>query len=539
MTFWIMISCALVGMGIMFLLIPSALRSARVTRIFQRGQDLHHTHHQPVPRLGGLALAIAFIGIEMFLAIVFPEQRAKTPGRLVVLLSSLAMFGLGLWDDIKPLGAKRKLLGQIAIALTVCAFGIGIQQFKIPFTSTIINLSGWGVVLTVLWLVGMTNLINLIDGVDGLAGGICLMLMGLLAYVGNNNGSYECLGAGMAGALIGFLWFNFPPARIYLGDSGAYFLGFQIGIFALINSHKGTVLVALVAPLFVLALPILDTGLAILRRGLRGLPIFRADKRHLHHHLLQMGLSRRRVVFYFYAVTLVFLAMAFAAYWSRGDLVPVLLGTSTLVLLLCASRLRFSRSWFEVHRVVGESLQMREEVQYTLTLMRWLEMEGSRHSSAEELWQDLAFAARRLGYSSVKMTLADGERVWASADICLRTHSVVQPLERGRLGTLELKANACETGAVLVPGTQSCERSFCPCVADEGVFEIVSELLAEGWIKAVRKLETGDQAPLRFDTRRASPSRLSRRRFSFFGAAPADVAQPSQEPASPRGGAER
>ena len=296
MNFWTMISCALVGMGIVFLLIPPALGAAWVRRLFQRGQDPHHTHRQPVPRLGGLALAIAFIGIEVFMAVVCPEQRAKIPGRLVVLLSSLAMFALGFWDDLKPLGAKRKLLGQIAIALTVCAFGIGIQKFKIPFTSTILDLGGWGVFLTVLWLVGMTNLINLIDGVDGLAGGICLMLMGLLAYVGHDSGSFECLVSGMAGALLGFLWFNFPPARVYLGDSGAYFLGFQIGLFAIINSHKGTIFAALVAPLFVLALPILDTTLAILRRGLRGLPIFRADRRHLHHHLLQMGLSRRRVV---------------------------------------------------------------------------------------------------------------------------------------------------------------------------------------------------------------------------------------------------
>jgi hypothetical protein len=343
----------------------------------------------------------------------------------------------------------------------------------------------------------------------------------------------------MAGALIGFLWFNFPPARVYLGDSGAYFLGFQIGLFALINSHKGTVLVAMVAPLFVLALPILDTSLAILRRGLRGLPIFRADKRHLHHHLLQMGLSRRRVVFYFYGVTLLFLAMAFAAYWSRGHLIPVLLGVGTLLLLLCAGRLHFSRSWFAVGRVVGDSLQMREEVQYTLALMRWLELEGGRHSSAEELWSDLVFAAQRLGYTSVKLSLADGERVWAGSIGCSRTHSVVESLEGGRLGSLELKAPACETGAVLVPGTQPCERSFCPCVADQQVFEIVSELLAEGWIKAVRKLENGDQAPLRFDTRRASPSRLSRRRSSLFAAAPARVPQASRKAADSLGSAAR
>ena len=292
MSYWAMLGCALVGLGIVFLVVPLALRAAPLRKRLQRGQDLHHTHQKPTPRLGGLALAIAFIGVEVFIAVCWPEQRTQTPGRAVVVLSSLAMFGLGFWDDLKPLGAKRKLLGQMVIALSVCFFGIGIQQFRIPFFSITLDLGTWGILLTVLWLVGMTNLINLIDGMDGLAGGICLMLMGLLAYVGHESGNFALLASGMAGALIGFLWFNFPPARIYLGDGGAYFLGFQIGLFAILNSHKGTVFAALVAPLFVLALPILDTTLAILRRGLRGLPIFRPDRRHLHHHLLEMGLSR-------------------------------------------------------------------------------------------------------------------------------------------------------------------------------------------------------------------------------------------------------
>src|ERR1017187_4232818 len=100
MTFWMLMSCTLVGMGIVFLLIPPALASERVRGPFQQRQDPHHTHHQPIPRLGGLALAIAFIGVELFLVVAFPEQRAKTPGRLAVVLSSLAMFGLGLWDDL-------------------------------------------------------------------------------------------------------------------------------------------------------------------------------------------------------------------------------------------------------------------------------------------------------------------------------------------------------------------------------------------------------------------------------------------------------
>ena len=531
MNVWAIISCALVGAGIVFLMIPLVLQAARATNLFQREQDLHHTHRRPVPRLGGLALAAAFIGVEIFIAVVCPEQRAKSPNRLVVVLSSLAMFALGFWDDLKALGARRKLLGQILIAAAVCAFGIGIEAFTIPFTSTIIQIGGWGALLTVLWLVGMTNLINLIDGVDGLAGGICLMLMGLLAYVGHGGGSFEFLVSGMAGALLAFLWFNFPPARIYLGDGGAYFLGFQIGLCSILSAHKGTVFAALIAPLFVLALPIIDTALAILRRGLRGLPIFRPERKHILHHLLDSGLSRRRTVLYLYAVTLIFLLMGFAAYWSRGQLVPVLLGAGTLVLLLCARMLRFSRDWFSPGRVVGNSIEMRQEIHYALTLMHWLELEGARRNSAEELWSDLVFAAQRLGFISAKMTLADGQRVWEQAGVCQPARSVAQTLQSGRLGTLELKAPSCEIGAPPGQAPTPCERSFCPCAADGKMFEIVSELVAEGWIKAASKLEHGSKAPLRFDTRRAVPQNPPHRGFSLF-AAPRRVSGTGRKPAA-------
>jgi UDP-GlcNAc:undecaprenyl-phosphate/decaprenyl-phosphate GlcNAc-1-phosphate transferase len=504
MSYWGIVSCSLLGMGVVLLGVPFLLRSALAKNAQPRGQDLHHTHQTPVPRLGGLALAVAFIAIEILIAVVWPEQRAKISGRLVVVGTSLAMFALGFWDDLRPLGAKRKLCGQILIAAAVCALGIGIQRFKIPFTTTVIDLGGWGVLLTIFWLVGMTNLINLIDGVDGLATGICLMLMALLAYVGHQSGSFELLTSGMAGALLGFLWFNFPPARIYLGDGGAYFLGFQIGLFAIMSSHKGTIFAALAAPLFVLALPIVDTALAILRRGLRGLPIFRPDRKHLHHHLLDMGLSRRKVVLYFYAVTLLFLIMGFAAFWSRGHLIPVLLGAATLILLLCAGKLHFSRHWFAVGRVVGNSLEMRQEIHYALTLMRWLALEGSRRSSVEELWSDLAFAAQRLGYSSVRMTLADGQRVWQQTNGCEPTRSVIHVLQGGRLGTLELKAPSCDISSAGGLRAQECGRSFCPCVSDGRVFEIVSELLAEGWVKGVSTLKQAAPVPIRFDTKLAT-----------------------------------
>lgn len=525
MSYWPVISCALVGMGIVFVVIPTILRPGILAGLSHRWRDLHHTHKKPVPRVGGLALAAAFIGVEILTVARWPEQAEKIPGRLVVVLSSLAMFALGFWDDLKPLGAKRKLAGQVLIAATVCAFGVEIQQLKVPFTSTIIPLGGWGTFLTIFWLVGMTNLINLIDGVDGLAAGICLMLMLLLAYVGHQGGSFELLASGMAGALLAFLWFNFPPARIYLGDGGAYFLGFQIGLFAIVSSHKGTVFAALVAPLFVLALPIADTALAILRRGLRGLPIFRPDRRHIHHHLLNMGLSRRRVVLYIYALTLVFMIMGFAAFWSRGHLIPVLLGLATLVLLLCAGKLHFSRSWFAVGRVVGNSLEMRQEIQYALTLTRWLALEGNRVSSVEQLWLDLVFAAQRLGYSSARMTLADGERVWQQANVGCPCRSVVHVLHGGRLGTLELKAPACSRTEYGADQTLDCRKAFCPCVSADKVFEIVSELLAEGWIKGLAALKKGDSAPARFDNRLAASTQRSRQWVPpFSGIAPASAA---------------
>src|SRR6266511_4052633 len=236
----------LLGMGIVFLLIPLILKLCLHTQWFERTPDLHHTHKNAIPRLGGIALAAAFVGIEVLLAVFFPEQGDARQLKIVV-GSSLAMFGIGLWDDIGSLGAKRKFLGQVLIAAAVYSLGIGIQSFKIPFTEHIINLGAWGGLITVVWLVSMTNLINLIDGVDGLAGGICLMLMALLAWVGHQSLHLGLVASGMAGALLGFLWFNFPPARIYMGDSGAYFLGFQIGLFTIVNSQKGTILPALVA----------------------------------------------------------------------------------------------------------------------------------------------------------------------------------------------------------------------------------------------------------------------------------------------------
>jgi UDP-GlcNAc:undecaprenyl-phosphate/decaprenyl-phosphate GlcNAc-1-phosphate transferase len=487
------IGCGFAGFGAVLILMRLLLR-LRPLGSAGRSLELHHTHRRYVPRYGGVALAVSFGLLEGLIMALTPDRGGgRTGARAVVLASSLGMFGLGFWDDLKALEAKRKLGVQIVIALAVYVAGFGIESLKLPFTERVVALHGWGALFTVLWLVGFTNLLNLIDGVDGLAAGIALMLMALLVYVGAQNGAFVLEAAGMVGGLLAFLWFNFPPARIYLGDGGAYFLGFQLGLFALLGSQKGTIVAALVAPLFVLALPIMDAALAIARRGLRGLPVFRPDRRHIHHHLLGMGLSRRQVVLWLYSLTLVFLAMGFAAFWSRGHLVPVLLGFSALLLLWCAGRLSFSRRWFAIGSTLGESWAMRQEIHYALSLMGWLAQEGRRCDSLEGLFGDLAFAARRLGFVSVRLKLADGERIWQEPLGGAPLQRMRQELRGGDFGVLELAAVARPRGMPADSEVPASSPLTDPCL-----FEIMAELLAEAWNRAVTNSGFGPR-PLRFD----------------------------------------
>jgi hypothetical protein len=366
--------------------------------------------------------------------------------------------------------------------------------------------------------VALTNLINLIDGVDGLAGGICLMLMILLTYVGSGTGSISLIAAGMAGALLGFLWFNFPPARIYMGDGGAYFLGFLVGCLTISSSQKGTILAALTAPLFVLALPILDTALAILRRGARGLPLFRADRNHIHHHLLDSGLSRRRVVLVTYAFTAIFLALGFVAFWWHGEHLAILLGLGLLVTLLAAGQMNFSREWFAVGRVLGNSLNMRSEIQYAIAQTRWLVMEGTRCQSIAALCEDTVFIARKLGFDTVRIRLEDDERTWqitpANGDNCrLFAHQlpghryyfielgVVRPETGGdaksgdtaKIRRAKARTKSCASSQTNGNGTPSADGAY----VEE--FSILSELLAEAWARAIAAWEKRNQLPARFD----------------------------------------
>ncbi len=511
MSFGPILVCATLGLGTTWILIPLLCRWLPAPDRPDPARTFHHTHRRPVSRFGGIALAAAFALVAAAAALFYPPQNISIQLRWGIVISSLAMFFLGLRDDLRPLGAKKKLAGQVIIASLACVFGLNIDKFQNPLTHTVYDLGWLGGGLTVLWLVGLTNIINLIDGIDGLAGGIALMLMGLLTYVGLGSETLfpVLCAAGMFGALLGFLRYNFPPAKVYLGDGGAYFLGYLIGVLALVNSHKGTVIAAMVAPLFALALPIVDTSLAILRRGLKGLPIFRADRRHIHHRLVEVGLSRRRTVLVLYAISSVFLMLAFAAFVSQGRLVPILFGFMCLTLIFSARLFSFSREWFSVGRVLGNSLELRKETQYALALVRWLELEAERAESVESLWEDFAFASKKLGFSGVRVVLAGAERSWKSplpppeAD-CLRgTHWVGAGLPM----TLYFRGDSTEMSTRL--------------------FDHLTELAAEAWLKAVVRWQDVNGRAASFAAAEADraaealPARPERPAVEFAGTAKA------------------
>ena len=474
------------GLGLTLSLTSLALRADSTVAARRRATQWHHGSRPSVPRLGGAILVVAFLTIELLIRLLRPELRATTPGRDVVVLASVAMFGLGFWDDIRPLGPIRKLAVQILVAAAAWLAGIGIEVCKLPFTQATLQLGPWSPVLTIVWLVSLTNLINLADGIDGLAGGLCLTLMLLVAAVGHQNGNFEILACGMAGALAGFLRYNFAPARIYLGDGGAYFLGFQIGLYSIVNSHKGSEVAALVAPLFVLALPIADAAITITRRGLRGLPLFRPDRKHLHHRLIADGFSDRKVVVRMYGLYLLFLGMALAVVWSRGRWAPLLGVAAAVVLAACAGACGVTRRWFAVHRIVRGALSMRREVRYALCLSRWLELEGWRCSGPEELWLDLVFAAEKLGFESVELILNGESTSWGAERQGSRWLMHVYQCPNGGHGRLKLGASIC----------RAADHS---CDADARLVETLGDLLAEAWDKAAGQLQQRG-IPLRFGT---------------------------------------
>ncbi len=263
-------------------------------------------HKKPMPRLGGLAIYGAFlIGYILYGSI--------TTQMISILIGSFIIFLVGVFDDIKPIRARYKFLVQIIAALIVVIYG---QVYFNEITFLGINLKFNLLIsyfLSTFFIVAISNAINLIDGLDGLAGGISsiyFLTIAIIAFVLNKMGGLDViLSLIMLGGTLGFLVNNFPPAKIFMGDSGSLFLGFMISVIALLGFKVAT-LTSLVIPITILAIPIFDTILAILRRILKGENIGTPDKEHFHHQLLKLKFSPKISIIIIYLINLIFSAIS-------------------------------------------------------------------------------------------------------------------------------------------------------------------------------------------------------------------------------------
>ena len=469
--------CAVVGFLACWGLIPLILSVCRRAGA-SRDKCFHQGDQAPIPRFGGAAIVAGFGAVV--LAALYLSEEILSRELLCVVVGSLAMFGLGMLDDLHPIGARNKLFGQIAIATVVALGGSSIEMVTNPLTGQGYDLGMWSVVVTVVWLVALTNLINIIDGIDGLAGGISLMLMVLLVHASLGSSPFLLLLAvGMIGVLVGFLYFNFPPARIYMSDGGAYFLGFLIGGLTLVTAQKGTVAAALVAPVFALALPIIDVTLAIVRRGVKGLPVFRPDRRHIHHRLVEFGFSHRRTLLTLYVLSTLFLLMAFGVFWSQGRLVPLFLGLSFLVVIYIVHSFGLVSSKYSVRTFWRDMRHIRRETRYTILLAQWLEMEAERCQSPGELWENFVFFANKLELAEVKLHLRDGHLAWQAPGI------------EGK--TTELEHTRHDFQGSAVTGIELAVRKG---AMSPKLFEMKSELAAEAWFKAATRWRATNSADL-------------------------------------------
>ncbi|MEW6572249.1 MAG: MraY family glycosyltransferase [Bacillota bacterium] len=282
--------------------VPVAVRLAhRIGAIDE--PEIRKIHTKPMPRLGGMAVYLGFLAGMLVAAVNFELPRSY----FGLLTGGSLIFALGVIDDTRGLSPRIKLCGQILAALAVVPFGVDITFITHPFKEGLLYLGFWGIPVTVFWIVAVTNAVNLIDGLDGLAAGVgcigAVTLATIAALVGDKIAVLPALILGAA--LLSFLPFNFYPARIFLGDCGAMFIGFVLACGAVIGVAKTATAVTLVTPAVILGIPLFDTLFAILRRYKNGRRIFRADREHLHHRLLVIGFSHRGAVLIVYGISTV------------------------------------------------------------------------------------------------------------------------------------------------------------------------------------------------------------------------------------------
>ena len=340
------VTAILLAFGLSLLVTPLVKKWAFKCGALDR-PDQRKVHKRVMPRLGGLAIYLSFI-IAVTLTCDITRQIAG------LLVGGSIIILLGFLDDTRGVSPRLKLAGQVVAALAVIPFGLEVEFLTNPFSDELITLGLLSVPVTVLWIVSVTNAVNLIDGLDGLAGGTTFIAALTLAGVvwieisasSGSQGQYDAIILAMilASAVIGFLRYNFYPAKIFLGDSGSMYLGFSVASLSVMGLAKSATFISVIIPVVILGIPLLDTTFAIVRRYYGHKPIFQADKEHLHHRLLKLGLSHRQAVLSIYGVNVVLGLSAIALTLISPKQAAIFLVILSTAILILANKIGVTRT---------------------------------------------------------------------------------------------------------------------------------------------------------------------------------------------------
>jgi UDP-GlcNAc:undecaprenyl-phosphate GlcNAc-1-phosphate transferase len=408
--------------GIFFISLLSSFVFTRSVRDFasRRGwvaTPFHerHLHSTPLPRLGGVAIFIAFslsLVAAAALAFYIPHLDSAFSFKkiLTILIPASVVFLLGVYDDLYSAGPYLKFSVQAIAAVMLFAGGLRVLNLPVLFGEHELP---WFVALplTILWVLAVTNAFNLIDGLDGLAAGSALFstLVAFVVALLNGQSLIIVMTIALAGAILGFLRYNFNPATIFLGDSGSLFIGFLLSALALAGAQKAPTIVAVAIPVVSFGLPILETTLSIIRRLVSGRPVFTADREHIHHKLLQHGLSHRQVVIVLYGVSAVFALLSLFLLWPTGSSLGLVLAVLGIGIWIGVQRLGYLELG-ELGRVAQRTLEQRQIVINNLAIRRATEeLKSARDYDQIRRVLEAAFSSNDFDGFDVRFNLFPGE----------------------------------------------------------------------------------------------------------------------------------
>ena len=406
---------------------------------------IRSVHTKPIPRIGGVAIFVSTMAVVACLPLLTNAIGVKfrTMGlQLVVLLcAGTGIFAVGLIDDLRGLPARFKFVVETLGALALCLVGARIRQIGI--TDQWVLPLGWlAYPITVLWIVGITNAVNMSDGLDGLAAGVSAVTCGVIAIFGIHTGIYATgdvqinsivmavFALALLGSLSGFLFFNFNPAKVFMGDSGSLFIGFMIAAVSVICVSKTTALVALALPALALGIPIFDTLFAMLRRWLERRSLFAADRGHFHHRLLDMGLTQRSAVFVVYAATCVAAGAGLFMMLQKG-IIPLLLLVVVLMMLVVlfhvVGAVKLRETWARLQDKYSRAHHNRQQTRAFEDLQ--LRFRATR--DREEWWAAVCEAADTMEFAwlSLRTTYNDGRtdtHIWRAPQTKVGSSRIVR-----------------------------------------------------------------------------------------------------------------